>query len=78
MAILGTPDDVRWYEDKLRMSWELPKEAPKWMRLPVIRHIRAANLALKVERHYVSWDAIGSIRTGYDSWVLYAIQRGWC
>ncbi len=78
MAILGNPDDVRWYEDKLRMTWELPKLAPKWMRLPFIRRIRSIHLALKIERHYVPWDAIGSFRSGYDRWVLYAIQRGWC
>lgn len=71
-------DDAKlWREDGDRYGWVLPKPAAWPLRLPVIRHIRAAWNAYWIEQHYRH--GLGSIglRTGYDEWALYAIWRGW-
>ncbi len=73
-----TDDEVRWNIDQRQMKWKLPPPAPRFYRLPVIRRIRAIYLGIQIEKHYGFWSAMGSVRSGYDGWVLYAIQRGWC
>ena len=74
-----TNDLERWREDGERCGWQLPLPAPRLLRMPVIRHARAALLTWKVERHYAYFGgALGLMRTGYDEWVIYAIARGMC
>ena len=68
-------DLERWKEDAADFGWTMPS-ASWWKRLPIIRHIRAAWLGWKVERHYALWKAMGAMQTGYDSWVLYGIAHG--
>lgn len=68
--------DKRWYEDKELNNWKLPPPANYFLRLPVIRHVRAAILIYRVERHYKNIPF--GLRTGYDEWIIYAIVRGWC
>lgn len=71
--------DNLWSLDGERHGWSLPTKAPKVYRLPVIRTIRALYIAIKIERHNAFWShSLGSIPSGYDEWVLYAIRRGWC
>jgi hypothetical protein len=70
--------DERWRKDRDDFGWKLPAPAAWPWRLPVIRHIRAAYNRLRIERHYImGWGSFG-VRSGYDEWVVYAIQRGWC
>ena len=70
--------DEDWRKDRDERRWSLPAKAPWPLRLPVIRHIRAAYARIQVERHYSCGLGMIGIRTGYDDWVCYAIQRGWC
>lgn len=68
-----------WREQQASHKWTLPKPASRFFRLPIIRFFRAMLLTWKVERHYHFWSSnFGSIRSGYDEWVIYAIRRGWC
>jgi hypothetical protein len=69
-------DDELWLEDMRENGWMMPY-APWWKRLPVIRHFRAAMHRVRVEQHNAFWTAAGRIPTGYDSWVLYGIARGY-
>lgn len=73
-----TDDEKYWHEDARDNGWILPPSAPRWKRLPIIRRLRVARYRAKIQEHYSS--GIGSIGlpTGYDNWVLYAIDRGWC
>ena len=64
-----------WEKDAQDFGWQMPT-APRWKRLPVIRHIRASYHRLQVERHNGFWLSLGKIPTGYDSWVIYGIARG--
>jgi len=70
--------DRLWLKDKETFGWRLPPCAPAWLRLPVIRVLRAYFVRLAVARHRAFWDAFGRPQSGYDDWVLYAIARGWC
>lgn len=70
--------DEIWRKDGKLNCWKLPLCASILWRLPVIRHIRVLWLAKLIERHRIMWSRFGLIDTGYDSWVLYAIARGWC
>ncbi len=71
-------DEQRWAFDGLKHGWALPPPAAWPFRLPVIRHIRAMMVSMRVEQHYAAWQTLGLIRTGYDEWVLWAIARGKC
>lgn len=71
-------DDKRWHEDQRRNGWRLPQPAVWPLRWPVVRHIRAAVLGWRVDRHNQAWAGVGLVPRGYDEWVLYAIARGWC
>lgn len=54
------------------------KPAPWPLRLPVIRHIRAAVLTWRIERHYDLWRSLGrpgGWTTDEIAWVE-AIRRG--
>lgn len=64
-----------WKQDAADFGWQMPT-APRWKRLPVIRHARSAWLRLRVEWHYTFWGAIGAARSGYDNWVIFGIARG--
>jgi hypothetical protein len=50
--------------------------APKWKRLPVIRHFRAMYGAYQVARFEREVAFLGGINTGQDDWVLYGIFHG--
>lgn len=54
----------KWLLDMNQNKWIMPF-APWWKRLPIVRHVRAAALKIKVEN-----------RTEYDEWVLYGIWHG--
>lgn len=69
--------DKRWMTDGERHGWVPPRPASQWLRLPLVRAIRASIVSRRVERHYAPWDARGMARSGYDAWVVYAIARGW-
>lgn len=71
-------DDERWERDGLDFGWTLPKKAARWKRLPVIRHIRVYWNAFWIEQHYRHGPGRLGLRSGYDSWALYAMWRGWC
>ncbi len=77
------PDEseVRWKKDKERYKWELPRKAPFLFRLPIMRWLRGAIYAWRIQKWAGSWASVG-IGFGepnqYDLWVLYAIRRGWC
>lgn len=68
-------DLERWIEDGERHGWVMPS-APWWKRLPIIRQVRAAWARHKVDQHNAFWMAMGSIPTGYDSWVIFGIWHG--
>ena len=69
------PEHSEWLKDMNANRWLMPY-APWWKRLPIIRHVRAIVLKLKVERHYTSGLGIFGLRSGYDDWVLYGIWHG--
>lgn len=68
-------DAERWEEDGKQFGWVMP-EASWWKRLPVIRHIRYAWHKSQVDLHNQFWSDLGSIPTGYDSWVLFGMVTG--
>lgn len=66
----------QWLKDGAENGWQMPT-APRWKRLPIIRHLRAIYWHNKVERHYRMCAALGMVgRTGYDEWVVYGIWHG--
>lgn len=68
--------DPNWVEDGRQNGWIMPA-APRWKRLPVIRHLRAVWHRVRVERHQAFWTgATGALHSGYDHWVLYGMARG--
>ena len=75
--VIRTEDDRRWAADRDAMRWTLPLAAPRGKRLPIIRKFRAFAAAWRAEQHYAFYDSIGALRSGYDDWVDYAIERGW-
>lgn len=56
----------------------LPEPAPRWMRMPLIRHLRAAWTRFNVERHYRMWGKMGflPLYREYDDRCIVAIWRG--
>ncbi len=68
-------DAELWEKDRQQFGWEMPETA-WWKRLPGIRHIRCAYHKSKVDRHNHFWSSLGSIPTGYDSWVLFGMAMG--
>ena len=71
------PDMKRWREAGERNGWVLPPKAAWPLRLPVIRYLRCVWLSVKIETHYALWSGgCGSLRSGYDEWVLFAIACG--
>lgn len=64
----------RWEIDGRKYGYVMPRAA-RWMRLPIIRHVRAIWLKILVERHYAMWAGVG-VRTGYDDWVVNGIWHG--
>lgn len=69
------PDYEKWETDGQRYEWKMPS-APRWKRLPIIRHIRALKLKVAVERHYSAGIGMIGIRSGYDDWVIYGVWYG--
>lgn len=70
--------DALWRKNQQEEGWRLPKKANRFLRLPIIRYFRWFRLNLAVTKHNQGWMQVGLIPIGYDSWVLYAIYRGWC
>jgi hypothetical protein len=68
-------DLERWERDGKDYGWIMP-QAPAWKRLWGIRHIRAVAASIAVDRHNAMWRGMGSIPSGYDSWVVYGIATG--
>jgi hypothetical protein len=65
-----------WIKTGRDLGWQRPT-APRWKRLPVIRHIRAIRAAIAVDRHERFYRSIGLIPTGYDQWVIHGIWHGY-
>lgn len=61
-----------WIKQATENGWVMPPEA-RWMRLPIIRRIRAFWALYRVERWYAQ---VPGIRTGYVEWVVYGIAHG--
>jgi hypothetical protein len=57
-------------------GYEPPAPAPLWKRLPVIRHLRTWRDMWRVSRWYKSGPGSIGVPTGYDSWVLVGMWRG--
>ena len=68
------PSD-HWEDDGKLNGWQMPR-APRWKRLPVIRHIRAIYHNWRVSQHEWFYSRIGMLTSGYDRWVLHGIWRG--
>lgn len=68
-------DIAKWATDGVRLGWQMPP-APRWKRLPIVRHLRAVWAAFMVERHYSRMGGLLGLRTGYDEWVLFGIWHG--
>lgn len=64
-----------WEEDQEVYGWRMPC-APRWKRLPIIRHARAMWARFQVNRHNAFWRSLGRIPTGYDDWVVFGIWLG--
>lgn len=64
-----------WQEQGDQCGFKMPT-APRWKRLPIIRHFRTIKTLIAVERHYSSGFGSIGIRTGYDDWVLWGMWRG--
>jgi len=69
-------DLANWLADCRDNRWVMPS-APKWKRLPVIRHLRASLLTFDVLRHEMFCSRMGLIPNGYDRWVLWGIAHGY-
>ncbi len=69
--------DRGWRLAGVNNHWELPVPKSWYLRLPIIRVFRAVVLMYKIDRHNRFYRRLGQVPTGYDEWVLYAIQRGW-
>jgi hypothetical protein len=73
-----TEADALWLEDQKRYGWVMP-QAAWWKRLPLVRRVRYAWLAVKVTIWARDWAAAGlglGVPNQYDQWVLYGIVRG--
>lgn len=64
-----------WEADQKVHGWIMPS-APRWKRLPIIRHVRALICAGRVRKHEQMVRFLGMIPSGYDQWVLYGIWKG--
>ena len=71
-ALYGT----RWAIVGLRNGWTMPG-APRWKRLPVIRHVRVIYHVARLTLWRRHWEARGYVPHGYDDWVLAGMWRGW-
>ncbi len=69
--------DRRWKTAGSSSGWNLPETKPWYFRLPIIRVFRAVVEMYRVDRHNRFYRQLGQIPTGYDEWIIYAIQRGW-
>lgn len=72
---LMTESDQRWHRDAARNGWAMPA-TQAWKRLWLIRHVRWFYLNIQVYKHYLIWNSLGMISTGFDEWVLYGVRRG--
>jgi hypothetical protein len=66
-----------WRQERIEYDWPEPIVAPAWKRLPGIRYVRTLWNVLKVSIWYTYGPGSMGIPTGYDSWVLYGMRRGW-
>jgi hypothetical protein len=65
-----------WLEHGHDYGWRPPAPAPGWKRLPVIRHIRTWRDMRRVDGWYRHGPGSIGIRSGFDSWVLVGMWRG--
>lgn len=56
-------------------GWIMPA-APRWKRLPFIRHLRAAIAFWRVDNWYRIGAGQFGLPTGYDHWVVEGIRLG--
>ena len=78
---LQRDDDDAWRADGARNGWTLPRKAAWPLRLPIIRHVRAAWLDYRVHKLASEFASVG-VGSGppnqRDIWIIYAVARGWC
>lgn len=66
---------IEWIKAGEENGWTMPT-APKWKKIPVIRHIRTFYNFFWTEVWYSSGPGMIGLRTGYDEWVLWGMWRG--
>lgn len=66
---------AKWELSGAEHGWVMPS-APRWKRLPIIRHIRAVRAKWQIERWYSHGPGSFGIRTGYDEWVVFGMLIG--
>ena len=64
-----------WSKDAREFGWTMPA-APRWKRLPIIRHVRTWWNAYQIHRWYTAGPGMIGLRSGYDNWVLFGIWHG--
>jgi hypothetical protein len=72
----GTAEHKAWSMIQRDQGWIMPA-APRWKRLPLIRHLRAIRAAWHVHQHNAFYIGLGLLPTGYDQWVLHGIWKGY-
>ena len=75
--VLKTERDYLWFDEGIRMRYQLPSPASSWKRLWGIRHWRAFWRAVRDEIDAWSLARNGIVPLGYHPWVTYAVARGW-
>lgn len=71
-----TDTEYDWLVTGTANGWTMPS-APRWKRLPIIRHVRALIEARRVDDWYETGPgALGAFRTGSDAWVVLGIWLG--
>lgn len=64
-----------WKVSGDELGYTMPR-APRWKRLPIIRHVRTIYAACMVELWYSNGPGVIGVRTGADDWVLWGMWRG--
>jgi hypothetical protein len=68
---------TEWLAEGERWNWWAPQSAPLFFRLPVIRYFRWFIVNIIVGYWYHSGPGSIGLPSGYDSWVLHGVYRGW-
>ena len=72
-AMQDDESERRWREDKLVYGWSLPPKPSWFLRLPIIRAVRAFWHMWRAQKLAPGWLRVPQ----YDQWVIYAKRRGW-